>query len=203
MSARGISLKKITRTLNSERVPPPRKRLGRTGQWCPSAVRAMLKRELYKGEVVWNRSRFEKVPGTNKRVRRSRARSQWTRITKKELAIVDERLWDDVQQRLDSLSRFRNGVTLAGLLPRSFTSPYLFSGLLKCAWCEGNLVIGTGGSSHRHPKYVCANYYNRGTCKNNLYIRHDELEKRLLKGLQHSCCEMTQSSTPLSRWRRP
>ena len=86
--------------------------------------------------------------------------------------------------RLDSLSRYGNGPNAPGLLHRSITSPYLFSGLLKCGQCGGNLVIGTGGGSHRHPKYVCSNYYNRGTCKNNLFIRHDDLESRLLKALE-------------------
>lgn len=36
--------------------------------WCPTAIREMLRRDLYVGRVIWNRSRFTKVPGTNKRV---------------------------------------------------------------------------------------------------------------------------------------
>lgn len=32
--------------------------------------------------------------------------------------------------------------------------------------------------------YVCANYFNRGTCENDLYIRVDALEKRILGRLQ-------------------
>jgi site-specific DNA recombinase len=184
LSANGSSLKKITGLLNAESVPPPRKRVGRSGQWCPSAVRAMLRRELYKGEVIWNRSKFEKVPRTNKRVRRPRPQSQWKRVSNPALKIVEPEVWTRVQARLDPLNQYGNGLNSSGLMHRSLTSPYLFSGLLKCGQCGGNLIIGTGGGSHRHPKYVCANYYNRQTCKNNLYIRHDDLETRLLTGLQ-------------------
>jgi hypothetical protein len=60
----------------------------------------------------------------------------------------------------------------------------LFSGLLKCGECGANLIVGTGGGTHKHKKYVCANYFNRGTCGNDLYIRRDVLEERLLKRLQ-------------------
>lgn len=42
----------------------------------------------------------------------------------------------------------------------------------------------TGGGTHRHPKYACSNRLNRGTCSNDLYIRRDELEGRLLGNLQ-------------------
>jgi len=31
---------------------------------------------------------------------------------------------------------------------------------------------------------VCSGYFNRGICSNNLYIRHDELEERLLGKLR-------------------
>ena len=37
---------------------------------------------------------------------------------------------------------------------------------------------------YRYPKYACTNYVNRGVCSNNLYIRRDELEERLLGNLQ-------------------
>jgi len=44
------------------------------GNWCPTGIRAMLKRELYKGERVWNRLKFERVPESNKR--RSKLRDE-------------------------------------------------------------------------------------------------------------------------------
>jgi site-specific DNA recombinase len=181
LSAEGSSLKAIAKRLNFDHIEPPRSRTARRGEWCPTAIRAMLKRELYKGEVVWNRSKFEKEPGTNRRRRKIREKGEWKRIHHPELAIVSLDLWQRVQQRLTS---FGGEHKFRGLVSRSQTSPYLFSGLLKCGECGGNLIIGTGGGTHRHPKYVCSNYFNRGTCTNDLYIRREQLEERLLGKLQ-------------------
>ena len=71
-----------------------------------------------------------------------------------------------------------------GLFKRALASPHLFSGMLKCGECGANLIIGTGGT-RIHKKYVCANYFNRATCGNDLYIRREVLEERLLGRRQH------------------
>src|ERR1039458_6363057 len=86
----------------------------------------MLKRELYKGEIVWNRSKFVKVPGTNKRRSRPRPESEWKRLSAPELAIVSHDLWSSVQSRFKSLGDSHTGKDRRGLLHRSLTSPYLF-----------------------------------------------------------------------------
>jgi len=120
----------------------------------------MLKREVYKDEVVWNRSKFEKVPRINTRRRKMRDESEWIRVQHPELAIVAAELWDRVQACFDHFGRKPSEGRHRGLLSRALTSPYLFSGLLKCGECGGNIVIGTGGGTHVHKKYVCANYFN-------------------------------------------
>jgi hypothetical protein len=155
MSAGGYSLKGIARKLNEDHAA------GR-GNWCPTGIRSMLKRELYKGEVVWNRMRFEKYPGTNKRRARLRDESEWIRLERPELAIVSSELWARVQSRLAFFGQKPSEGRRRGLMSRAVTSPYLFSGLLKCSHCGANLIIGTGGGTHVHPKYVCSNYFNRG-----------------------------------------
>ena len=180
--AAAVSLKKIAKCLNERCLPSPRSRSSNSGTWCPTAIRAILKRELYKGEIVWNRSKFVKVPGTNKRRSRPRPESERKRFSAPELAIVSEDLWDKVQSRFKLVCGVRRGQSKPGLLPRSVTSPYLFSGLLKCGMCGSNLIIASGGG--KKPKYVCSGYFNRGICTNKLYIRHDELEERLLGKLQ-------------------
>jgi site-specific DNA recombinase len=184
MSVAGVSLKKIAMVLNRECIQAPRSRSGSPNTWCPTAIRAMLKRELYKGERIWNKSEFRKVPGTNTRRSRPRPDNQWKRVSQPELAIVSKELWDEVQARLKSFADKCRSNRPTGLLPRSLTNEYLFSGLLKCSTCGGNMVVSTGGGTHRHPKYACSNRVNRGTCSNDLYIRRDELEERLLGNLQ-------------------
>lgn len=185
LSAAGNSLKAITKTLNAEHVPCPRPREDRVGgEWCPTAIREMLKNELYIGNVVWNRSKFVKVPGTNKRQRRPRPESEWLRSSNPELAIISEDLWASVRARFAALPGIWGYPKSRGLVPRAMTSPYLFSGLLKCGECGANLIIATGGGTHRHKKYACSRRFNRGGCENDLYIRRDHLEDLLLGKLQ-------------------
>ena len=186
MSAAGFSLKKIATTLNQEGVAPPRARAGRpNATWCPTAIREMLYRELYVGRVIWNSSRFIKVPGTNKRVRRARPQTEWRITQRDDLRIIDPELWDTVQNRLTRLKNSYASHQKPGLLLRSATSKYLFSGLLKCGQCGGNLVIVThNGPGGQYRKYGCSQHFYRGACANNLLERQDWLEKRLLDDLQ-------------------
>jgi site-specific DNA recombinase len=185
LSSAGSSLKAIARTLNAECVLAPRARRDRAGgEWCPTAIRGMLKNELYIGNVIWNRSKFVKVPGTNKRQRRPRPESEWLRSTNPDLAIIGAGLWKAVRSRFALLATGWENQKAPGLLPRAMTSPYLFSGILKCGECGANMIIATGGGTHRHPKYACSRRFNRGGCGNDLYIRRDDLEDLLLGKLQ-------------------
>jgi site-specific DNA recombinase len=185
MSAAGCSLKRITKLLNEEKVPPPRRRADRERMtWCPTAIHAMLRREMYAGRVVWNRKRYRKRPGTNKRVWQPRPQAEWRFIERPELRIVSNEVWNAVRQRIESLHALGVGGRRKGLLDRSATSPYLFSGLLKCALCGGNLVIVSGHAPGRHPKYGCSQHHYRGACANAVLVRRDFLEETLLSGLQ-------------------
>lgn len=185
MSAHGISLKKIAWNLNAERIPPPRPRKGKQfPTWCPTAIREMVLRELYLGRVVWNRSRFIKRPGTNRRTRRPRPQSEWKFVERPDLRIVSDDLWRAVHQRLRKLkATYKGHGNGGGYLARSATSPYLFSGLLRCALCGGNLVIVTGNKG-RHRRYGCSQHYYRGTCANTVTERQAWLEERLIRELQ-------------------
>jgi site-specific DNA recombinase len=99
-SAKGWSLKKIAGFLNGRQTPPPRKRSDRPhSTWCPSGVRAMLRNEIYVGMRIWNRTQFVKVPGTNKRIARSRPHDQLQKQPAPELRVVSDALWVKVQER--------------------------------------------------------------------------------------------------------
>ena len=182
MSASGLSLKTIAQTLNAEGIPPPRPRAGkRYGEWCPTAIQPMIRRELYIGRVWWNRSKWVKRPGTNKRVRRPRPPSEWKMRECPELRIVSDDLWERVKGRLVWVKEHYGAQRYEQ--PRS----YLLSGFLRCGVCGANLVIVSGRSgSGRSPRYGCSRAYYRRTCKNRLTERQDFLEKRLLADLQEA-----------------
>jgi site-specific DNA recombinase len=185
MAAEGCSLKTIAKTLNQEHVPSPRPRSGKQyATWCLTAVREMLRRELYAGRIIWNRSKFLKQPGSNKRVRRKRPRSEWRIVEQPELRIVDEVLWDRVQTRLAFVAQMFSRGNRPGLRNRASTSPHILTGFLKCGSCGANMVIVTGRGNGGHPRYGCPQNFYRGACSNGLKERVDWIEERLFAQLQ-------------------
>lgn len=95
----------------------------------------MLRNELYVGRLIWNRSRWVKQPGTNKRLRRIRPESEWIVLDKPELRIIDEEVWDGVQRRIAWVNEKHNYGNRPGLAHRASTSPKLLTGLMKCGVC--------------------------------------------------------------------
>ena len=69
---------------------------------------------------------------------------------------------------------------------RSASSRYLLSGFLRCGECGASIVIVSGRSGKRNPRYGCPQNFYRGACTNNLKERHDWLENRLLAELQEA-----------------
>jgi site-specific DNA recombinase len=109
MCAAGLSLKVIAKELNADGVPPPRGTKKKTKpSWVYTAIREMLRRDIYRGKVVWNKRKYKKRPGTNKRISLPRPESQWVVVERPELRIVPHELWDRVQAKLQATSeRFR------------------------------------------------------------------------------------------------
>ena len=100
MSASGLSLKAIARTLNGEAIPSPRRSNGSgPATWSPTGIRAMLRNELYIGRRVWNRRKWIEHPGTNNGVPESAPPSEWKIVHQPELRIVDDNVWQRVKDR--------------------------------------------------------------------------------------------------------
>jgi len=188
MSAAGAALKTIAKTLNAEGVASPRARKGRSsvGGWCPTGIREMLHNERYIGTVVWNRSKFVKIPGTNKRVARVRPQSEWKTQVLPHLRIIPDELWERVQARLKWLKENYRGGRPVGLCSPRAGSRYLFSGILVCGECGARLSIVTGTRKNDHPRWGCPRNFNRGTCRNDLRERNEYVEKQLLGELQRA-----------------
>lgn len=158
-SATGYSLKKIAGILNERKTPPPQKRKDRPhATWCPTAIREMLRRELYIGRRVWKKTKFLKTPGTNKRVARPRPMAEWKVQEVPEHRIISDDLWGNVQRRQSKLKEVDAD---GGRRPvnRGASSAYLLSGLLKCGVCGANMIIVSGGG--RGARYGCPQHWNR------------------------------------------
>jgi hypothetical protein len=160
---------------NAECVPPPPPRAG-TGSWAPTAVREIIRRPLYAGRLVWNRS--QKITRRGTKAQRVRPEAEWLHRAAPELAIVPGDLWQLVERRRERAASSFPGVTRDGRrLSRpsgaDLVSPYLLSGLAQCAACGGSLVAitrphGTGAERRRVLMYGCVYHQKRGAivCKN-------------------------------------
>ena len=187
MYANGKSYSVIAKTLNGEHIPPPRKRKGRDHNptWCPTAIREMLRRDVYIGRIVWNRREFRKRPNTNKRVSLLRPEEEWTKpLEMADLRIIDDQLWNRVQSRLAIVGEKYNFKGRPGLAHRASTSPNLLTGFLKCGVCGHNLTVVTGRAKDGQGRYGCPINFKRGACTNAVKQRADEIEAHLFSEWQ-------------------
>src|SRR3989454_2482427 len=185
--AAGTGMLTLAHRLNDEGVKPPRGR-----GWAPSAIREMLHRPLYRGEVVWNRSQKIIKGGTKKQ--RKRPESEWLMLPAPELRIVSEDLWQQVKARLDkqaaAFPRSQSTKKLLGRPRHQDESAYLLVGFVRCAACGG--PVGTesrahGSNGHRHlvPHYACLDNRRRGKaiCGNRVVLRQDILDRSILNAI--------------------
>ena len=95
--AAGRGLSSIAHTLNADGASCPRAQQGRVNGWCASSVREVLKRPLYRGDVVWGRAwkrdREGQVSPT------PRPSQEWLRRAAPELRVVSEDLAGAVDAR--------------------------------------------------------------------------------------------------------
>ncbi len=183
--AEGQSPFSIADRLNADGIPSPR-----GGKWARSAIYGdrrtgvgILNNVLYRGLLVWNRSKWVRNPETGKRKRVERDASEWITVEQPDLRIISDDLWRRVQAKMhrgDSRgAAVKQGIAKAkrsgGPYPR-----YLLSGLLQCGVCGGKY---TAVDRYR---YGCATHKERGehACPNALKVPRALAEKLLLEGLK-------------------
>jgi site-specific DNA recombinase len=186
LASAGKSARSIAIQLNDDGVPSPLpRRAGRNRSWAGSTIYAMLTRPLYRGQVVWNRSRKRNAWGIKKQS--ARPKEEWIHQEVPELRIVPEPLWQAVQERLKtsgaSYLRASNG-QLWGRPANGIESKYLLTGLAQCGVCGGSLIAHSR-SSGRHRKYVyqCSYHYLRGkaVCRDGILLPMDETNHAVLE----------------------
>ena len=185
--AAGDSLKRIAIDLNSERIASPQPQKGRVSQsWCPSSVRHILHNERYRGVIFWGKTYKLRSQETGKRIYRRKPATEWRRTEIPEQRIISDELWNAAQHRMQIVNELY-ALEARRLRARAVTSPYIFSGLLKCSLCGASITIVSGRSRKRQDvRYGCSLHYHRGrgVCPNRLLIARRALEEQLLAGLQ-------------------
>lgn len=169
----GHSAYAIAHRLNSEGIPGPR-----GGTWARSAIYAdkrsgvgILGNPLYRGELIWNRSRWVRAPGEKTRRRVERPESEWIRQQDESLRIITDATWDAAQHMTarNTRSTARRGT---GLL----------TGILVCATCGANYI------SINRERMGCAGHKERGpsVCAQAQTVVREKAERAILDTLRQS-----------------
>jgi DNA invertase Pin-like site-specific DNA recombinase len=170
LADQGNSYDGIIRKLTAEGIQPPRPRAGRITGWHPHAIYTILRNPRYIGQVIWNREKFIKSPD-GRRVARPRPEHEWMRVEQPELRIIDDDLWQRVQQQLQ-WKRERYGRSGGGryshLCGEGRGAEHLLTGFLRCGVCGGPLTIVAGYGAGRNPRYGCRSHAQRHSCTNDL-----------------------------------
>src|SRR5499427_4155890 len=189
--AEGDGLGRIAKRLNADGVPAAR---GGTGSWAPTAVREILRRDLYQGRVVWNRS--QKITRQGTKAQRQRPATEWLEREAPDLRIVSEALWDAVERRRLWAATTGTGQRLGRPPGTAVRAAALLSGLAQCTVCGGSLVAltrrhGTGAIRTRVDLYGCSYHQKRGraVCTNDVAIRQDRLDRVFLDALAEALDE--------------
>ena len=176
----GMSPRKIAARLNEEGVPSPS-----GGNWNDSTIRGnakkrdgMLRNEAYVGVIVYGRNNFRRDPDTGNRISRPADAGKIIDVAAPPLQIVDDDLWNKVQERLeDTYTRFAGKTSP---LNDSHRPKYLLSHLLTCDCCGGGYTLVA------RDRYGCYNRKTKGlsVCANTKTITRDKLESRVLARLR-------------------
>jgi len=190
LCADGEGLVRIAKTLTAEGLRPPGRH---TRGWAPSAIREMLHRDLYRGQLVWNK--MQRIDRGGTRAKRLRPESEWLILPTPELRIVPEALWVAAQAVLEGKQRAYLRVAGGKLFGRpegTRESPYLMTGIARCGCCGGS-IYARRRSKGRHARlyYGCYYHHTRGplACTNALSVPMDEADALLLATLKRDVME--------------
>jgi hypothetical protein len=167
LAVEGYGQKRIALQLNAERACSPRAQRERPHGWAQSSVHEVLFREMYRGEMVWNRTRKRDRWGQKSGAARPAA--EWLRVPVPHLRIVSDELWRAAHARIAESRVYYEKATHGTRQgrPRGVDSKYLLPGFARCGCCNGGLHVrssnhGTGSNRWRAFFYACTAHYNRG-----------------------------------------
>jgi DNA invertase Pin-like site-specific DNA recombinase len=146
----GRSLQRIATGLNDRGIPSPARRRGirRNTLWTGKVVGKVLQNPLYKGDLVWGRT---KRAAFGAPVRATEAEFAVTRQ-----AIIFENFLDDPlvsRENWDAVQTHLAGVRRTCIGRRAAKPAYLLSGLIYCAQCGGHLNGHTASPSAKRRRY--------------------------------------------------
>jgi site-specific DNA recombinase len=155
--AAGRTPRAIAYDLNRDNIPAPRGLAWNASTINGSRTKGtgILRVDLYRGRIVWNKLRYIRDPSTGKRVSRPNPKTEWRTSEAPHLRLVNSQLWEKVHARLGGNARTHRQ---SGRPP----SRRLLSGLLRCASCGGPMTIY--GAPKGNPRVQCVRSRENGIC---------------------------------------
>ncbi len=187
LSAEGHGTRAIAKLLNAEGAQAPRAQRGRSQSWAPTSVYAVLRRPLYRGEIVWAQTAKRDKRGQKRQ--NARPETEWIRRPAPALRIVTDDEWRAAHRQLE-VARAQyltsTGGRAFGRPARGNPSKYLLTNLALCGDCGGALWVrsrshGTGRKFY----YGCSVYHGRGehVCRNGADVPMDDANEILIEAL--------------------
>lgn len=117
-------------------------------------MREALHRDLYRGEIVWNKTRKRNAWGQVEQ--RGRAATDWVRASAPHLRIVGDDLWSAAHERISRIrASYLRGTDgrLWGRPTKGTDSKYLLPGLARCGLCNGSMYVKTRRATGKNRAY--------------------------------------------------
>ncbi len=169
----GVSTRAIVKALNQEGVPSPSGKLWATNVVHGDRIRAngILRNNIYRGVMVYGRTRRVYHPKTRRYIARVNPVSEWRFAEVPHLRIVSDAQWKTIEERY---SAFDGDIRKLEKRPKR-----LLSKLGKCGGCGGTwTVIGP-------EKWGCSARKAKGICTNTRTISTRLYEQRVLGQIKH------------------
>lgn len=181
---RGQGLRQIVDGLNGSGIASPRGR-----HWAKNQVLNILRNPAYVGTRIYNRHKYHGLETGEKKIR---SREEWIIAENAHPAIVPRELFEQAQAKART-HRPRDG--------RHLDSPYLLSGIIRCARC-GNRFYGQSKYHEKKkvPYYLCGGYHNKGkhVCE-SLSVSASVLEDYATREIVARLAELKDSKTLKNR----
>jgi len=152
-------------------------------KWSATGIRDMLHNRLYVGQITYGRKR--KTVKGGKTVTLTTPEAEWITAERPELRIIEDALWQKVQQRhAETFKTYLRGQKgrLSGR-PEMTASKYLLSGMVECGVCGGRMVVWSG-SKHSPIRYLkCWRRKARGpeACANHRSVPLQALTDKVIE----------------------
>jgi len=185
--AGGLGYASIAATLNAEGAPAPRTWKDPASKWSAGSVRELVRRPLYRGEIVYGATKKRNIEGKVDPTKRPA--SEWIRIPAQELQILTPELSAAVAARIATMhprSLHASNGTLLGR-PAGESSPYVLVGLMSCGVCGGSMeVVSRKSGGRRAFAYRCYRSRRQGTsvCSNRLPIPMTDADDAVLDAVE-------------------